>query len=156
MKIAAVDIGTNAIKSKIFDTSPTSINFIEGIRTPVRLGTEVFEKGFLSKETLKLLVKTLKNYEEYFQNNGINKFEIVATSAFRDTSNSEDARRVLVVIRCTGRIHFAFWSLECVRTGVTLENVDHVLTPIVVHDPVFAFPLVQLDGLEAFYEHISI
>ena len=93
MKIAAVDIGTNAIKSKIFDTSPTSINFIEGIRTPVRLGTEVFEKGLLSEETLKLLVKTLKDYEMYFQNNGINKFEIVATSAFRDTSNSEDARR---------------------------------------------------------------
>ena len=93
MKIAAIDIGTNAIKSKIFDTSPTSINFIEGIRTPVRLGTEVFEKGFLSEETLKLLVKTLKDYEVYFQNNGINKFEIVATSAFRDTSNSEDARR---------------------------------------------------------------
>ena len=93
MKIAAIDIGTNAIKSKIFDTSPTSINFIEGIRTPVRLGTEVFEKGCLSEETLKLLVKTLKDYEVYFQNNGINKFEIVATSAFRDTSNSEDARR---------------------------------------------------------------
>ena len=67
MKIAAVDIGTNAIKSKIFDTSPTSINFLEGIRTPVRLGTEVFKDGFLSNDTLKLLVKTLKDYETYFQ-----------------------------------------------------------------------------------------
>ena len=93
MKIAAVDIGTNAIKSKIFDTSPTSINFIEGIRTPVRLGTEVFKDGFLSNNTLKVLVDTLKDYETYFQKNEINKFEIVATSAFRDTSNSEDARR---------------------------------------------------------------
>ena len=93
MKIAAVDIGTNAIKSKIFDTSPTSINFLEGIRTPVRLGTEVFKNGILSNDTLELLVKTLKEYEEYFEKNDINKFEIVATSAFRDTSNSEDARR---------------------------------------------------------------
>ena len=93
MKIAAVDIGTNAIKSKIFDTSPTSINFIEGIRTPVRLGTEVFKNGFLSNDTLKLLVETLKDYEANFQKNEISKFEIVATSAFRDTSNSEDARR---------------------------------------------------------------
>ena len=93
MKIAAVDIGTNAIKSKIFDTSPTSINFLEGIRTPVRLGTEVFKDGFLSNNTLKVLIDTLKDYETYFQKNEINKFEIVATSAFRDTSNSEDARR---------------------------------------------------------------
>ena len=73
MKIAAVDIGTNAIKSKIFDTSPTSINFIEGIRTPVRLGTEVFMNGFLSNDTLKLLVETLKGYEAHFQKNEINK-----------------------------------------------------------------------------------
>ena len=42
MKIASIDIGTNAIKSKVFDTSPTTIEFIEGIRSPIRLGAEVF------------------------------------------------------------------------------------------------------------------
>ena len=36
MKIASIDIGTNAIKSKVFNTSPTSIEFIEGIRSPIR------------------------------------------------------------------------------------------------------------------------
>lgn len=45
MKIAAIDIGTNAIKSKIFHTTPTSIDFKEGVRTPIRLGTEVFLEG---------------------------------------------------------------------------------------------------------------
>ena len=43
MKIASVDIGTNAVKSKIFETTPTSIKFIYGIRSPIRLGAEVFE-----------------------------------------------------------------------------------------------------------------
>lgn len=93
MKIAAVDIGTNAVKSKIFDTTPTSINFLDGIRTPIRLGTEVFQNGYLSQTTLNKLVDTLKKYEQYFEKNNIKHFEIVATSAFRDTSNSEDARR---------------------------------------------------------------
>jgi len=93
MKIASIDIGTNAVKSKIFKTTPTSIEFIEGIRSPIRLGTDVFNNGFLAKEKLELLVKTLKKYQKNFIKNDIAMYEIVATSAFRDTKNSEEARR---------------------------------------------------------------
>ena len=50
MKIAAVDIGTNAVKSKIFKTTPTSIEFIHSIRSPIRLGTEVFLQGKIPKK----------------------------------------------------------------------------------------------------------
>ena len=93
MKIASIDIGTNAIKSKIFKTTPTSIEFIEGMRSPIRLGSEVFNEGKLSQEKLDQVISTIKSYESIFQKNNIDRYEIVATSAFRDTSNSEDARR---------------------------------------------------------------
>ena len=93
MKIASIDIGTNAIKSKIFKTTPTSIEFIEGIRSPIRLGSNVFKDGFLKESKLKELVKTLKKYQKNFDKNNIKMYEIVATSAFRDTQNSEEARR---------------------------------------------------------------
>ena len=93
MKIASIDIGTNAIKSKIFKTTPTSIEFIEGMRSPIRLGSEVFNEGKLSQEKLDQVITTIKSYESIFQKNKIDRYEIVATSAFRDTSNSEDARR---------------------------------------------------------------
>ena len=93
MKIASIDIGTNAIKSKIFKTTPTSIEFIEGIRSPIRLGSSVFQEGYLKKNKLNELVKTLKKYQNNFNKNNIKIYEIVATSAFRDTQNSEDARR---------------------------------------------------------------
>jgi exopolyphosphatase/guanosine-5'-triphosphate,3'-diphosphate pyrophosphatase len=93
MKIASIDIGTNAVKSKIFNTTPTSIEFIDGIRSPIRLGTDVFNNGYLAKEKLDLLVKTLKKYQKNFIKNEITMYEIVATSAFRDTKNSEEARR---------------------------------------------------------------
>ena len=63
---------------------------------------------------------------------------------------------VLVVVRCTGGIYLGFRSLECLRTGIALEHIDHVPPTVVVHDPVFALPLVQLDGFEGFYEHIRI
>ena len=93
MKIASIDIGTNAIKSKVFNTSPTTIDFIEGIRSPIRLGAEVFNTGILSDNKLDELIKTLIKYQTNFLNNDIKMYEIVATSAFRDTSNSENARR---------------------------------------------------------------
>jgi len=93
MKIASIDIGTNAIKSKVFNTSPTTIDFIEGIRSPIRLGAEVFESGRLSDNKLDELIKTLKKYQKNFIKNDIKMYEIVATSAFRDTDNSEKARR---------------------------------------------------------------
>ena len=93
MKIASIDIGTNAVKSKIFKTTPASIEFIEGIRSPIRLGTDVFNNGFLDKDKLDLLVKTLKKYQKNFTLNDIAMYEVVATSAFRDTQNSEEARR---------------------------------------------------------------
>ena len=95
MKIAAIDIGTNAVKSKIFDTSSNLISFNESIRTPTRLGTDVFVDGLLSKKSIKKLVSSLKKYQYYFNRNQIEFYEIVATSAFRDTKNSEDARRLV-------------------------------------------------------------
>ena len=95
MKIAAIDIGTNAVKSKIFDTSSNLISFNESIRTPTRLGTDVFVDGLLSSASIEKLVTSLKKYQNYFNRNQIEFYEIVATSAFRDTKNSEDARRLV-------------------------------------------------------------
>ena len=92
MKIASVDIGTNAVKSKIFETTPTSIKFIDGIRSPIRLGTEVFEGGKLSDKKLRELVRTLKRYQKKFTKDKIDRYEIIATSALRNTTNSEEAR----------------------------------------------------------------
>jgi len=95
MKIAAIDIGTNAVKSKIFDTSSNLISFNESIRSPTRLGTDVFVDGQLSKDSIEKLVTSLKKYQDYFNRNEIEFYEIVATSAFRDTKNSENARRLV-------------------------------------------------------------
>ena len=95
MKIASIDIGTNAIKSKIFSTTPASIKFVQGMRSPIRLGSEVFEQGQLSKKKLNQVIETIQGYEEIFESNGIVHYDIIATSAFRDTSNSEEARRYI-------------------------------------------------------------
>jgi len=95
LKIASIDIGTNSIKSKIFKTTPASIEFVQGIRSPIRLGSEVFINGSLSEVKLNQVIETIREYEDIFKEKSISHYEIVATSAFRDTSNSEDARRYI-------------------------------------------------------------
>lgn len=95
MKIASVDIGTNAVKTKIFQTSPTSIKFIQSERSPMRLGKEVFVDGQIPQEKLDQLIIILKGYKEIFNVQNVKDYEIVATSAFRDTQNSEEARRYI-------------------------------------------------------------
>ena len=71
MKIASIDIGTNAIKYKIFSTTPASIKFVQGMRSPIRLGSEVFEEGQLSKIKLNQVIETIQGYEEIFKSNEI-------------------------------------------------------------------------------------
>ena len=93
MKIASIDIGTNAVKSKTFKTTPISIEFLDGKRSAFRLGSDVYNNGFIDTRKLEKLVRILKKYQRNFEKDKIKIYEIVATSAFRDTQNSEDARR---------------------------------------------------------------
>ena len=93
MKIAAIDIGTNAVRAKIFETSPVAIEFVEGFRSPLRLGTEVFREGRLSKSKLDSLISTLMKYKIIFEEKRVTQYEIIATSALRDTANAESSRR---------------------------------------------------------------
>ena len=67
MKIAAIDIGTNAVKAKVFNTSPSHIEFIESNRSAMRLGTDVFVDGKLSKKSISKLIKIFSQYIHQFK-----------------------------------------------------------------------------------------
>ena len=57
--IAIVDIGSNAVKYKIFDKK--SMELIEYVREPLRLGTDVFTTGSLSIEKINAKCLLLNN-----------------------------------------------------------------------------------------------
>ena len=63
MKIASIDIGTNAVKSKTFKTTPISIEFLDGKRSAFRLGSDVYNNGFIDTRKLEKLVRILKKYQ---------------------------------------------------------------------------------------------
>ena len=85
--IAIVDIGSNAVKYKIFDKK--SMEIIEYVREPLRLGTDVFTTGSLSIEKIIALLKLLNEYKNTFEIKNINECHFIATSAIRDASNNK-------------------------------------------------------------------
>ena len=64
MKISIVDIGSNAVKYKIFNSN--NFELIEYCREPLRLGRDVFNGGKLLESTMDRLIKLLQNYSNIF------------------------------------------------------------------------------------------
>ena len=61
MKYAIVDIGSNAIKYKIFNGG---LELVEYYRHPLRLGRDVFSKGYLEDKTIQDLLNLLLDYKK--------------------------------------------------------------------------------------------
>lgn len=95
MKLAAIDIGSNAARLLITDviTGPQgTIEFIKAalVRVPLRLGFDVFDKGEISAGKVEKIIKTIKSYKLLLDVYEVKHLKACATSAMRDASNSSD------------------------------------------------------------------
>jgi exopolyphosphatase / guanosine-5'-triphosphate,3'-diphosphate pyrophosphatase len=94
LKLAAIDIGSNAIRlqiSTILDKG-TKILFkkLEYVRFPLRLGHDVFSSNRISdksKEKFKKLMKTYKLLLELYE---VEDYMFCATSAMRESENGQE------------------------------------------------------------------
>ncbi len=95
MKLAAIDIGSNAARLLISevtidDKKNPSFNKISLVRVPLRLGFEVFDTGKISEHKITLLLHTMKAYLNLLQAYEVKYVKACATSAMRDSSNAAD------------------------------------------------------------------
>ncbi len=95
MKLAAIDIGTNACRLLISEVIPveggaTKFNKLNLIRIPLRLGFDVFETGEISKEKKGMLFQSMKAYSHIMNAYGVTRHIAVATSAMRDAKNRKE------------------------------------------------------------------
>ena len=88
MNIAIVDIGSNAIKYKIFDRNNMELK--DYYREPLRLGRDVFTNGYLSDYNCEKLYSLLNRYKDIFKEQGITTTHFIATSALRDAKNNNN------------------------------------------------------------------
>lgn len=94
MKLAAIDIGSNAARLLIADVRLLKRNkpeFIKSnlIRVPLRLGFDVFENGTISKEKTQHILSTMKAYRHLLDAYEVQHVKACATSAMRDAKNGE-------------------------------------------------------------------
>ncbi len=95
MRLAAIDIGSNAARLLISDVIPgtqAAPEFIKValVRVPLRLGFDVFDKGEISPAKAGNVVKTIQSYKLLLDVYGVKHLSACATSAMRDASNGKD------------------------------------------------------------------
>ncbi len=98
MKLAAIDIGSNAARLLIVEITNDKygnpvFNKLNLVRVPLRLGFDVFDTGEISKEKRGMILQTMKAYTHLMKAYGVTDTIACATSAMRDASNSSDIIR---------------------------------------------------------------
>jgi exopolyphosphatase/guanosine-5'-triphosphate,3'-diphosphate pyrophosphatase len=98
VKLAAIDIGSNAARLLISDVTENSLGepqFIKLnlVRVPLRLGFDVFEKGEIGKQRIGMILQTMKAYSHLLNVYEVAHVKACATSAMRDARNSQDIIR---------------------------------------------------------------
>lgn len=95
MRLAAIDIGSNAARLLITDVilsaqkEPEFIK-IALIRVPLRLGFDVFEKGEISEQKINRIFKTIYAYKHLMEVYEVSHLRACATSAMRDAANGPE------------------------------------------------------------------
>lgn len=91
MKLAAVDIGSNAIRfqvSSVLDHGPRVIfKKMEYVRFPLRLGHDVFTLGKLSDKSIEKFKKLMRVFKMLTELYEVDDYMVCATSAMRESEN---------------------------------------------------------------------
>jgi exopolyphosphatase / guanosine-5'-triphosphate,3'-diphosphate pyrophosphatase len=100
LKIAAIDIGSNAarlqISSVLTDNGVVSFKKVEYVRFPLRLGHDVFTYGHLTPESEDRTTRLMECYKLLMQLHEVEGYMACATSAMRESANgAEVAARIL-------------------------------------------------------------
>jgi len=110
-RYAAIDIGTNAVRLLIANVlkngNTLKVKKNSLVRVPVRLGEDVFDKGYISDKKTEDLIKAMKAFALLMDVFGTDDYIAVATSAMREAKN---AREVIDKIKK--------------ETGIDIEVID--------------------------------
>lgn len=94
MRLAAIDIGSNGARLLIKNFRTTEdgtqqISRVMYMRVPLRLGSDVFTLGKISKERMLMMKHMLKAFKQIMKLNQVDDYRACATSAMRDAENGK-------------------------------------------------------------------
>jgi exopolyphosphatase/guanosine-5'-triphosphate,3'-diphosphate pyrophosphatase len=92
--LAAIDIGSNAARLLICEVikkgKDVTFNKLNLLRIPVRLGFDVFEKGSIGGQKKRMLINTIKSFNNLMKVYEVEHYMACATSAMRDAENAKE------------------------------------------------------------------
>jgi exopolyphosphatase/guanosine-5'-triphosphate,3'-diphosphate pyrophosphatase len=89
-KIAAIDMGSNAIRFYAVETTGKSgYRVLENVREPIRLGGDVFLTGTIRDENIRKAEAAFRRFRQMLKAHGIQTVQAVATCATREASNAD-------------------------------------------------------------------
>lgn len=93
MKIAAIDIGSNAARLLIVEAEQDKKNIqftkLNLVRVPLRLGFDVFDTGAIGEQKRNMILNTMKAFKHLLSAYDVKHVKACATSAMRDAKNSK-------------------------------------------------------------------
>ena len=136
-KIAAIDIGSNAVRMLICYVIPSGKEYIfqknSYLRLPLRLGEDSFSNGIISEDKIKTLSEALISFKYMMRVHKVEDYQIYATSALRESLNSSIV--ISKVKKATGlKINLITGSKEAkiIAEGNTLPKLDYNKTYLYV------------------------
>jgi exopolyphosphatase/guanosine-5'-triphosphate,3'-diphosphate pyrophosphatase len=91
MKIAAIDIGSNAVRLQIANINTEAggepFKKVEFVRIPIRLGDDAFNDGKISKEKRDIFYKAMQSFALLMDVYEVEHYMACATSAMREAKN---------------------------------------------------------------------
>src|SRR5256884_7952393 len=88
--IAAIDVGTNAIRLSIANVNGDGgYQTVYNIRAPVRLGQDVFTKGAISAHTIDKTVEAFTEFKQKLEEHAVAHVKAVGTCALREAINRD-------------------------------------------------------------------
>lgn len=130
MKLAAIDIGSNAARLLISDViegvgNAPDFNKVDLIRVPLRLGLDVFETGRISDHRVKMILDTMKAYRHLLNVYEVRHLIACATSAMRDAANGKETiKKVADETRINIEIISGDLEASLIYENHVAENMD--------------------------------
>ena len=95
MKLAAIDIGSNAARLLITEVIQVNsgkpvFNKLNLVRVPLRLGFDVFTNKMISPEKVSMMLETMKAFKFLLNAYKVEAVKACATSAMRDAINADE------------------------------------------------------------------
>ena len=136
-KIAAIDIGSNAVRMLICYVIPFGKENIyqknSYLRLPLRLGEDSFSNGIISEDKIKTLSDALLSFKYIMRVHKVQEYQIYATSALRESMNSSSV--ILKVKKATGlniNLITGLKEAKIIAKGNLLPKLDYNKTYLYV------------------------